>query len=74
MLINIPKDTTLYKKVKSHGVEVWSSELEEIRRAKCMCFNCKNTSNCSAAKEFYEICVKHDCAFIMTRCKRFETK
>jgi hypothetical protein len=58
-----------------HNAMVWVNKTtENLRKEECLCLRCSKMSKCQAAKEFYELCCKNDCALIMTRCKEFELK
>ena len=68
------------RKVERYGKMVWENEeFEDQRRGNCLCHQCGRLKpgeddNCEAAKEFFETCKKHGCAFILTRCGLWEPK
>ena len=62
------------KHVERYGEMVWeNTNTEKYRKSECMCLKCGNMKprspdHCKIASEFYQICKKNGCAFIMTRC------
>lgn len=65
---------------EKYGTKVWTNKnTDNMRREECLCLHCSKmtydkTTNCSIAQDFYELCIKSDLAFIMTRCKQFIVK
>lgn len=60
---------------KHCGSMVWiNPDTEAMRRSECLCLNCCKMTDCKTAHELYEICVRDDIAFMMTRCKAYEPK
>ena len=61
------------RKEKKYGVYVWiNTETDELRREQCLCLNCDHLTQCVIAKNSHELCKKHDIAFMMTRCPKWE--
>jgi hypothetical protein len=59
------------EKIK-YGVKVWvDSEMDELRRERCLCLNCRILNDCDTAKNLYEICKTQDMAMMITRCKYY---
>ena len=63
-----------------YGKLVWENEVfEDQRNGNCLCHQCRlmkpgDPDHCGIAQEFYEICKKHGCAFILTRCEDWVQK
>lgn len=60
---------------KEHPAQIWANtEMDELRRIECLCINCGRKedeptySSCPAAKELYNVSVKHSMAMDITRC------
>ena len=62
------------KKEVHYGHEVYVNPVTELmRKSECLCLNCGNLKpgqpdNCHIAQELYQICVKRNVAFAITRC------
>ena len=67
-------------KVERYGKTVWeTSKMDSIRKENCMCHHCNRMrpdapDHCQIAQSFYEICLTHGNAFILTRCDSWEPK
>ena len=61
------------EKITKYGTEVWADvEMDELRRDRCLCFNCGEKDNdCSIAKRLYDICQEENMAISITRCKNY---
>ena len=46
---------------------------DKLRKTECLCLNCKYFP-CEISQKFYDLCVKHNTAIMMTRCPDFEPK
>lgn len=58
--------------VEKYGRLVWVNEqTEALRRDECLCFNCKQLSDCPIAAEGLKLCKLTDIAFMVTRCPKF---
>lgn len=59
---------------------VWTNLTTDIiRRQECLCLHCNNMTydketNCSIAQQLYELCCEENIAFMMTRCKKYNSK
>jgi hypothetical protein len=62
------------------GVTVWvNPTTEPIREAECLCFNCADLKpgqpdNCHIAQALYQICLRENVAFPVTRCPVWKPK
>lgn len=63
-----------------HDSKVWvNPTTESLRRTECLCFNCDKSKpgqsdHCQIASSLYQICVKENVAFALTRCPVFSLK
>jgi len=48
------------------------SEMDELRRSQCLCLNCSKMKHCEIASAGFELCMKYNIAYAMTRCPVFE--
>ena len=63
------------EKVIKYGVEVYqNTEMDNLRKDNCMCFNCETLPDCSRAKKLYEICKEENMAMMITRCGNWPEK
>ncbi len=46
-------------------------EMDKLRKTECLCLNCGNLPACNKAEDLYKICIDHDMAMMITRCKSF---
>jgi len=62
------------RQVTRYGKLVWENkQFEDQRDGNCLCHQCGRMKpgepgHCKIAAQFYQICVEHGCAFILTRC------
>lgn len=62
------------------GQEVYvNPTTESLRESECLCLNCGNlkpgqSDNCHIAQALYQICVKENVAFPITRCPIWKPK
>ena len=58
-----------------HDTEVWTNVmLDSLRREECLCLNCQNLEDCSAAYHLYNECRKWNMALAVTRCPEWRAK
>jgi len=60
-------ETHFGKKVRTHPL------MELLRKSECLCMKCgklkpDQPDNCKKANKLFEVCVKEDIAFAVTRC------
>ena len=57
------------KQVERYGVAVWEDEeMDALRKKACLCLNCHKLGNCQIGAEGYDLCKRHNIAFMVTRC------
>lgn len=57
------------RKIEKYGTEVFQNiEMDEQRRAECLCLNCDRMIDCTHAEELFDICKSYNIALMVTRC------
>ena len=52
---------------------VWThGEMDELRKAQCLCLHCQKLSSCMMARTLFELCQPHNVAMAITRCPNWE--
>ena len=55
--------------VERFGVLVWEDQITDVLRKEwCLCLRCVRLEGCEIAKEGYDLCCRHNIAFMVTRC------
>lgn len=60
---------------RHHGIVVYvSNRLEKLRKTDCLCLNCVKMDRCPIAKKLFGLCVRHNLALGVSRCRVFRQK
>jgi hypothetical protein len=63
------------EKIVAHDIEVYADvEMDNLRRERCLCLNCREMDYCHVAKTFLNICEHNNIALMVTRCREYKYK